>query len=73
MNAPLFDTCMLCGRPTRKPGEPLCIAHEIEALISLSYERMIERLRGNIPGRGKRLHPAGLGKFNDRRIRDGNV
>lgn len=59
MLAPMFDTCMLCGRRTRKPGEALCITHEIEALISLSYERMRERIRGNIPARR-----AGIGVSN---------
>lgn len=50
-----FEHCMICGRRTRKPGELLCITHDFEALIALSYERMRERLRGNIPARRKAL------------------
>lgn len=58
MIAPMFDTCMICGRRTRKPGEALCITHDFEALIALSYERMIERLRGNIPARRAGIAPS---------------
>ena len=45
MIAPLFDTCIICGRRTRKPGEALCIFHDIQALIELGYFRTIERMK----------------------------
>ncbi len=39
MNA-LLDRCIVCGQRTWRPGEPLCIRHDIQALIALSAERM---------------------------------
>jgi hypothetical protein len=47
----LFDTCAICGQRAIKPGAGLCRWHEIRALVELSYERMIERNRGNVPAR----------------------
>jgi hypothetical protein len=73
MIAPLFDRCMICGLPTRKPGEPLCIRHEIEALIALGYERMIERLRGNIPARSKNATKKDAGKIFSQKKEAGRV
>jgi hypothetical protein len=44
MIAPMLDTCILCGRRTRKPGEGLCVFHDVQALIELGYYRTLERL-----------------------------
>lgn len=45
MIEPLFgDRCILCGRPVRKPGERLCIYHDIQFLIAQGAERMRERV-----------------------------
>jgi hypothetical protein len=44
MIAPLFDRCVLCGRRTRKPGERLCLRHDIEYLLALGAATMRERL-----------------------------
>jgi hypothetical protein len=49
----LLDRCIVCGLPATKPGNGICIRHEIEALIALSYERMVERLRRKRPQRVK--------------------
>jgi hypothetical protein len=43
MNPIIGDRCVLCGRPARKPGEILCVFHDIQAQIALGYLRMIER------------------------------
>lgn len=63
MIAPIFDRCMLCGRPTRKPGEPLCIFHDFQALIELGAERMRGRLRGGpVPTHtGDKISPRSAG------------
>ncbi len=45
MIAPLFDTCMLCGRPVRRAGERLCVYHDIQFLINQGPERLRERVR----------------------------
>lgn len=72
MIEPLFDTCVICGRRTRTPGEPLCIFHDIQALIEIGAERMrhqIERLP-TLPGkpvRIKRLQMTAIRKINGRK------
>jgi hypothetical protein len=50
MNAMISDRCVICGRRTRREGEPLCTFHDFQALIELGYFRTIERMR----------HPAGI-------------
>jgi len=57
MNAMIGDRCILCGRPTRKPGELLCLFHEIRGLIALGAERMRERAR---LGQGRRILSNGI-------------
>jgi hypothetical protein len=54
MNA-LLDNCIVCGRQASKPGAGICRYHELQALIDLSYQRMIERLHNPQPARGRRL------------------
>ena len=44
MQQMIGNRCMLCGTPTRKEGEPLCIRHDFEAMIALSYHRLAHRL-----------------------------
>jgi hypothetical protein len=51
----ILDTCIVCGRSARRPGAGICRYHEIMALIDLSYDRMLERIRKPQPPRGRRL------------------
>jgi hypothetical protein len=43
--APLFDRCVICGRPVYKLGERLCIFHDVRYCIELGAQRMRERAR----------------------------
>jgi hypothetical protein len=61
----LFDTCMICGRRSRKEGEGLCLTHETEGLIALSYERM----RESIKREGRRL----ITRFQSKHLRMSDV
>jgi hypothetical protein len=47
MITPILDTCIACGMRASQPGAGICFRCEVEALISLSYERMIERMKGS--------------------------
>jgi hypothetical protein len=55
MIAPLFDTCVKCGRPSSQPGAGICLQCEIMALIDLSFDRIRAALRGEIPVIGRRI------------------
>jgi hypothetical protein len=54
MIEPILDRCINCGLPARKPGAGICVRCEIEALISLSYERMKEYMKSD-PLRARRI------------------
>jgi hypothetical protein len=53
VNALVIDRCVLCGYPVRKPGELLCVRHDIQALIAEGYYRMKERMKYGAPPRRK--------------------
>jgi hypothetical protein len=47
MITPILDTCIVCGMRAVQPGAGICFRCEVEALISLSYFRMLERMKGS--------------------------
>ena len=62
----LLDRCIACGMPATKPGSGICIRCEIMALIALGYERMRERVRGNIKVSGRVIVPGKQPKYEQR-------
>jgi hypothetical protein len=67
MIAPLFDRCMLCGRPVRRQGEILCLFHDFQAQIELGAERMRARVR---MGQGRRTLTNGIKRLSVAAIRN---